>query len=186
MDADGTTHDKVFDVAWAGERQPGAEGKLPPVGNTVDLTTATYRNTIGSGELAAVWEDPEFDPDQRALYYTRVLEIPTPRWTTFDSVRGRAARAGQCAQHRAGARLVVAYLVPALMADLAGARHREPAIRPNEFGLNSPGGCLRRSLLLLACHPLLDPGIQHIKRHGPLVQHHVVKRRKVELLTQLF
>jgi hypothetical protein len=87
VDADGTTHDKVFDVAWAGERQPGADGKLPPVGNTVDLATATYRNTIGSGELATVWADPEFDPDQRALYYARVLEIPTPRWTTYDSVR---------------------------------------------------------------------------------------------------
>lgn len=87
VDADGKTHDKVFDVAWAGERQPGADGKLPPVGNTVDLATATYRNTIGSGELATVWKDPEFDPDQRALYYARVLEIPTPRWTTYDSVR---------------------------------------------------------------------------------------------------
>jgi Protein of unknown function (DUF3604) len=87
VDADGKTHDKVFDVAWAGERQPGADGKLPPVGNTVDLATATYRNTIGSGELATVWKDPEFDPEQRALYYARVLEIPTPRWTTYDSVR---------------------------------------------------------------------------------------------------
>jgi hypothetical protein len=87
VDAEGKTHDKVFDVAWAGERQPGADGRLPPVGNTVDLATATYRNTIGSGELATVWKDPEFDPDQRALYYARVLEIPTPRWTTYDSVR---------------------------------------------------------------------------------------------------
>ncbi len=87
VDVDGNTHDKVFDVAWAGERRPGADGKLPPVGNTVDLATATYRNSIGSDQLAAVWEDPEFDPKQRALYYTRVLEIPTPRWTTFDAVR---------------------------------------------------------------------------------------------------
>ncbi|MEH6634464.1 MAG: DUF3604 domain-containing protein [Halioglobus sp.] len=87
VDSDGNTHDKVFDVAWAGERQPQADGKLPAVGNTVDLATATYRNTIGSSELATVWQDPEFDPSQRALYYTRVLEIPTPRWTTFDSVR---------------------------------------------------------------------------------------------------
>ncbi len=87
VEADGSTHDKVFDIAWSGERQQGTDGKLPPVGNTVDLATATYRNTIGSDELAAVWEDPEFDPSQRALYYARVLEIPTPRWTTFDSVR---------------------------------------------------------------------------------------------------
>jgi hypothetical protein len=87
VDADGTTHDRVFDVAWAGDRQPGADGSLPAVGNTVDLATATYRNTIGSGELTAVWEDPEFDPGQPALYYARVLEIPTPRWTTFDAVR---------------------------------------------------------------------------------------------------
>ena len=87
VDSAGTTHDKVFDVVWSGERQPGANGKLPAVGNTVDLTTATYRNTIGSSELAAVWEDPEFNPQQRALYYVRVLEIPTPRWTTYDAVR---------------------------------------------------------------------------------------------------
>jgi len=87
VDSDGSSHDKVFDVAWAGDRQPGADGRLPAVGNTVDLATATYRNTIGSGELGSVWEDPEFDPAQRALYYVRVLEIPTPRWTTFDAVR---------------------------------------------------------------------------------------------------
>jgi hypothetical protein len=72
---------------WAGERQSGPDGKLPAVGNTVELKTATYRNTIGSTELATVWQDPEFNPDQRALYYARVLEIPTPRWTTCESVR---------------------------------------------------------------------------------------------------
>ena len=87
VDSEGNTHDKVFDVAWSGQRQPGPDGKVPPVGNTVDVGTATYRNTIGSAELAAVWEDPEFDPEQRALYYARVLEIPTPRWTTYDAVR---------------------------------------------------------------------------------------------------
>ena len=87
VDSDGTTHDKVFDVSWSGDRTPGADGKLPAVGNSVDLATATYRNTIGSEELATVWEDPEFNPEQRALYYARVLEIPTPRWTTFDAVR---------------------------------------------------------------------------------------------------
>jgi hypothetical protein len=87
VDNDGTTHDKVFDVSWSGDRIPGADGKLPAVGNTVDLATATYRNTIGSEELATVWVDPEFNPEQRTLYYARVLEIPTPRWTTFDAVR---------------------------------------------------------------------------------------------------
>lgn len=87
VDAEGELHDKVFDVSWAGERSRGADGKLPPVGNTVDLSTATYRNTIGTAELATLWEDPEFDPEISALYYARVIEIPTPRWTTYDAVR---------------------------------------------------------------------------------------------------
>jgi hypothetical protein len=88
VDAKGITHDKVFDVVWSGERQPVANGKLPAVGNTVDLATATYRNTIGDAQLATVWQDPEFDPSVAALYYARVIEIPTPRWTTYDAVRG--------------------------------------------------------------------------------------------------
>ncbi len=87
VDAGGNTHDKVFDVVWSGERKPGSNGKLPPVGNTVDLKTATYRNTIGDAQLTTVWQDPEFDPSVEALYYARVIEIPTPRWTTYDSVR---------------------------------------------------------------------------------------------------
>jgi hypothetical protein len=87
VDAQGVTHDKVFDVVWSGERQIAENGKLPSVGNTVDLKTATYRNTIGEAQLATVWQDPEFDPAISALYYARVLEIPTPRWTTFDAVR---------------------------------------------------------------------------------------------------
>ena len=87
VDKQGQLRDKVFDVVWAGQRQPGAEGKLPAVGNTVDLATATYRNTIGAAQLATVWEDPEFDPAVAALYYARVLEIPTPRWSTYDAVR---------------------------------------------------------------------------------------------------
>jgi len=80
-------HETVYDVAWAGDRQPGADGKLPPVGNTVDAASATWTNTIGAAELAIVWTDPDFDPDQRAFYYVRVLEIPTPRWSTYDAFR---------------------------------------------------------------------------------------------------
>ena len=64
---------------------PGADGKLPPVGNTVDVANATWTNTIGAPELIAVWKDPDFDPTQRAFYYGRVLEIPTPRWTAYDA-----------------------------------------------------------------------------------------------------
>ena len=76
-------------VAWgdADKRKPGANGKLPPVGNTVDLKTATWRNTIGDPELIGVWRDPDFDPKLPAFYYARVLEIPTPRWTLYDVVR---------------------------------------------------------------------------------------------------
>jgi hypothetical protein len=87
VDKTGSLQDRVFDVSWAGARKPGVDGKLPPVGNTVDLATATYRNVIGSPLLATVWEDPEFDPAQPALYYARVIEIPTPRWSTYDAVR---------------------------------------------------------------------------------------------------
>jgi hypothetical protein len=79
--------EKVYDVAWSGDRQPGADGKLPPVGNTVDAATASWTNTIGAPELGVVWTDPDFDPEQRAFYYVRVLEIPTPRWTTYDASR---------------------------------------------------------------------------------------------------
>lgn len=87
VDNNGQLQDKVFDVSWSGNRAPGQDGKLPAVGNTVDLKTATYRNTIGEPQLSTVWQDPEFDPDIPALYYARVIEIPTPRWTTYDAVR---------------------------------------------------------------------------------------------------
>jgi len=87
VDAKGEPNDKVIDVVWSGDRKPGANGKLPAVGNTVDLKAATYANTIGSPELLGSWTDPEFDPKEPALYYVRVLEIPTPRWTTYDAVR---------------------------------------------------------------------------------------------------
>jgi hypothetical protein len=87
--ADGKTQEKVYDVAWSdvAKRKPGADGKLPPVGSTVDVANATWTNTIGAPELIAVWKDPAFDPKQRAFYYVRVLEIPTPRWTAYDAKR---------------------------------------------------------------------------------------------------
>jgi hypothetical protein len=87
LDGDGELHEKVYDVVWAGNRQLGQDGKLPAVGNSVDLETATYSNSIGAVQLSAVWQDPDFDPNERAFYYLRVLEIPTPRWTAFDEVR---------------------------------------------------------------------------------------------------
>jgi hypothetical protein len=87
LDKDGKTQEKVYDVVWSGGRKPGADGKLPPVGNTVDIENATWTNTIGAPELIAVWKDPAFDAGQRAFYYLRVLEIPTPRWTAYDAKR---------------------------------------------------------------------------------------------------
>jgi hypothetical protein len=84
---DGQTHEQIFDVAWSGGRSIGSDGKLPPVGNTVDVPNANWTNTIGASELATVWTDPDFDPDQRAFYYARVIEIPTPRWSTYDAFR---------------------------------------------------------------------------------------------------
>ena len=82
----GQIFEKIYDVAWSGDRKPDAvTGKVPPVGSSVDLTNATYSNTIGDVELKTVWKDPEFDPSLHAFYYARVLQIPTPRWTTYDA-----------------------------------------------------------------------------------------------------
>jgi len=83
----GETHEQVYDVAWSGGRSVGSDGKLPPVGNTVDAANANWTNTIGASELGTVWTDPDFDPDQSAFYYARVIEIPTPRWSTYDAFR---------------------------------------------------------------------------------------------------
>jgi hypothetical protein len=87
LDKKGNTHEKVYNVAWsdADSRQLDASGKLPAVGNTVDVANATWTNTIGDPELITVWADPDFDPGQRAVYYARVIEIPTPRWTAYEA-----------------------------------------------------------------------------------------------------
>jgi Protein of unknown function (DUF3604) len=87
LDASGKQREKVYDVAWSGDRKIGANGKLPAVGNTVDLKTATTTDAIGAAQLATGWTDPDFKPGERAFYYARVLEIPTPRWNTHDAVR---------------------------------------------------------------------------------------------------
>ncbi len=87
--ADGKPAQRIYDVAWGGARKAGADGRLPPVGNTVDLKTATYRNSIGAPELAKAWTDPDFDPKLRAVWYIRAIEIPTPRWTAYDAVRNK-------------------------------------------------------------------------------------------------
>jgi len=87
VDADGDLQEKVYDVVWSDGRSIGANGKLPAVGNTVDLATATWANTIGDPELITVWEDPDFDAESRSFYYARVIEIPTPRWTAYDTFK---------------------------------------------------------------------------------------------------
>jgi len=87
MDSSGELHETVCDVVWSGDREPGADGKLPAVGNTVDVENAVWKNSIGSPELIGYWSDPDFDPAERAFYYARVIEIPTPRWTAYEAER---------------------------------------------------------------------------------------------------
>lgn len=87
VDEHGEPQERIINVVWSGNRQLKADGNLPPVGNTVNLKTATYTNSIGGSQLMGSWTDDRFDPKQAAVYYVRVLEIPTPRWTTYDAVR---------------------------------------------------------------------------------------------------
>ena len=87
IDAKGETHEEVINVAWGGDRKLSSDGKLPPVGDTIDLSIPTWTNTIGAATLYGFYEDKDFDKSQQAFYYVRVLEIPTPRWTAYDAVR---------------------------------------------------------------------------------------------------
>ena len=86
VDSSGKAQQKVYDVAWSGDRKAGPDSKVPAVGNTVDVKTAEYTNTIGAAQLSTVWKDPDFKSDQLAFYYVRVLEIPTPRHSLFDAI----------------------------------------------------------------------------------------------------
>ncbi len=88
LDADGKTHEKIYDVAVSGDRKIGQDGRCKDkVGDTVDLKNATWSNSIGASELGSVWTDPDFDPKLPAFYYARVIEIPTPRWIVYDAFR---------------------------------------------------------------------------------------------------
>jgi hypothetical protein len=87
VDDNGDRAEKIYNVAWSGDRRVDDDGKLPSVGNTVDVTNAMWRNSIGAPELITVWTDPDFDPDHPAVYYARVIEIPTPRWTAYEEER---------------------------------------------------------------------------------------------------
>ena len=115
LDAEtGEAMERVYDVVWSDDRVPDAEGKLPPVGNTVDLSIPSWTNTIGAPELGVVWTDPDFDPTEPAFYYARVLEIPTPRWTAYDAVKlgAEMGQKGRAYDHP-GTRLYLADLVHA-------------------------------------------------------------------------
>ena len=88
LDKDGKSQERIFDVAVSGGRRIDANGRCKtPVGNTVDIPNASYTNSIGATTLSAYWKDPTFDATQRAFYYVRVIQIPSPRWTAYDQKR---------------------------------------------------------------------------------------------------
>ena len=104
LDGNGKAQERVFEIVWSGDRQIDGQGRLPPVGDSVNRTTARYENTIGAAELAIIWHDPEFDPTVPAFYYLRVLQIPTPRNSLYDSIaldQGPLAEYPQVIQERA-------------------------------------------------------------------------------------
>ena len=128
----GQSFEKIFDVVWAGDRKPDKwTGVVPPIGSTVDIEKATYTNTIGSVELKTVWTDPEFDPSLHAFYYARVLEIPTPRWTTIQASEARHRAARRRGADAPGARLELADLVHAERRGAQGgeARHHRRRLK---------------------------------------------------------
>ncbi len=102
VDAQGVSHERIYDVALSDGRKPNAQGDVPAVGNTVDVAHASYQSSIGAQELRAFWRDPDFDARQLAFYYARAIEIPTPRWSTYDAKRlGVEAPEPQSLQERA-------------------------------------------------------------------------------------
>ena len=104
LDKQGKLQEKIYEAAAGGDKRMRRGGKVRPIKSTVDLDTATYTNTVGAASLSTYWEDPDFDPAERAFYYMRVIEIPTPRWTAYDRVRlGNAVdpRDSQVVQDRA-------------------------------------------------------------------------------------
>ena len=82
---EGNPQESIFEVSWVGDRSLDKNGKLPAIGSTVDIAAASYTNDIGAVSLQTIWKDPTFDASRSAVYYVRVLEIPTPRWTTYDA-----------------------------------------------------------------------------------------------------
>ena len=113
VDDAGAQQEEIYNIALSDDRQPAPDGTIPPVGNTVDAKDASYSNAIGDVELNATWTDPDFDSSLPAVYYVRVLQIPTPRWSTYDVGTHWHRAAGRSSGQHPGARLVLTDLVHA-------------------------------------------------------------------------